>query len=133
MIAAVADTHAALWHLFGDSRLSRPAAEFIDNAATQRHKIALSAVSLAELVYLIEKNRLPRIAYDVVSDALSDPEHVFTEAVCSAAVTLAMWRVPRSEIPDMPDRIIAATALYLDVPVISRDGRIRAANVRTVW
>jgi PIN domain nuclease of toxin-antitoxin system len=133
MIAGVADTHAALWHLFGDPRLSRNAADFIDKAAAQRQKIALSAISLAEIVYLIEKNRLPRIAYEVVSGALADPEHVFTEAVCSAAVTLSMWQVPRSDIPDMPDRIIAATAVYFDVPVISRDGRIRAATIRTVW
>ncbi len=33
----------------------------------------------------------------------------------------------------MPDRIVAATAVYLGVPVISRDGRIRAANLQTVW
>ena len=33
----------------------------------------------------------------------------------------------------MPDRIVAATAVYFAVPVISRDGRIRASNIRTVW
>lgn len=133
MIAAVADTHAALWHLFNDPRLSPAAAEFIDRTAAHRRKIALSAISLAEIVYLIEKNRLPRIAFEIVSNALADPEHVFTEAACTAAVALAMWRVPRSAIPDMPDRIIAATAVYLDVPVSSRDGLIRAAAIQTIW
>ncbi len=44
-----------------------------------------------------------------------------------------MRHVPRSEVPDMPDRIIAATALYLKVPLISRDARIRAANLDTIW
>jgi PIN domain nuclease of toxin-antitoxin system len=33
----------------------------------------------------------------------------------------------------MPDRIVAATGVYFNVPVISRDGRIRSANLRTVW
>jgi PIN domain nuclease of toxin-antitoxin system len=33
----------------------------------------------------------------------------------------------------MPDRIVAATALHYGVPVISRDGRIRASNIRTIW
>jgi len=32
----------------------------------------------------------------------------------------AMRRVPRTDIPDMPDRIVAATAVFLSVPVISR-------------
>jgi PIN domain nuclease of toxin-antitoxin system len=44
-----------------------------------------------------------------------------------------MRDVPRVEIPDMPDRIVAATALYFGVPAISRDGRIRASNIQTVW
>jgi PIN domain nuclease of toxin-antitoxin system len=59
MIAAVADTHTALWHLFDDARLSAGAGAFISEAATARHKIAISTISLAEVVYLIEKNRLP--------------------------------------------------------------------------
>ena len=56
MIAAVADTHTAFWHLFDDARLSRAAGAFIREAATTRRKIAISTISLAELVYLIEKN-----------------------------------------------------------------------------
>ena len=30
-----------------------------------------------------------------------------------------------SDIPEMPDRIVAATALYFGVPAISRDSSIR--------
>jgi len=41
MIAAVADTHAALWHLFDDARLSAAAADFINGAAIARRKIAV--------------------------------------------------------------------------------------------
>lgn len=55
MIAGVADTHAALWHLFNDKRLSAAAVDFIDQAAAQRQRIAVSAISLAEIVYLVEK------------------------------------------------------------------------------
>jgi PIN domain nuclease of toxin-antitoxin system len=33
----------------------------------------------------------------------------------------------------MPDRIVAATAVYYCVAVISRDGRIRASSIRTIW
>jgi predicted nucleic acid-binding protein len=44
-----------------------------------------------------------------------------------------MRRVSRAEVPDMPDRVVAATGVYFGVPVISRDKRIRAANLKTVW
>jgi PIN domain nuclease of toxin-antitoxin system len=133
IIAAVADTHAALWHLFGDARLSAAAEALIHEAAAARHKIAISTISLAEVVYLVEKNRLPASAYEELAGALADPEHVFTEAVITAAVVHAMRRVPRAEVSDLPDRIVAATAVYFDVPVISRDSRIRAASLKTVW
>lgn len=133
MIAGVADTHTALWHLFDDPRLSAPAGTFINDAANARQKIAISTISLAELIYLAEKGRLSSFAYDELMHALADPEHVFTEAVLTGAIVQSMRQVSRAEIPDMPDRIIAATAVYFDVPVISRDRRIHAASLKTVW
>jgi PIN domain nuclease of toxin-antitoxin system len=99
MIAGVADTHIALWHLFDDKRLSTAAEAFINEAATARRKIAISTISLAEVVYLVEKNRLPASAHDELTQALADPEHVFTEAVISAAVVQAMRQVSREEVP----------------------------------
>lgn len=133
MIGGIADTHTALWHLFGDARLSSTAKNFILAAAARGEKIAVSAISMAELVYLVEKNRLPRAAYDGLSQALRSPRNVFTEAALTAEVVEAMKQVSRSEVPDLPDRIIAATAVYFRVPVISRDGRIRSANLRSIW
>jgi PIN domain nuclease of toxin-antitoxin system len=85
MIAAVADTHTALWHLFDDARLSAAAGAFISQAATARHKITVSTISLAEVVYLIEKNRLPSSAYEELTQALADSEHVFTEELDEGA------------------------------------------------
>ena len=133
MIAAVADTHTALWFLFDDPRLSSAASGFIDKAAAARDKIAISSISLAEIVYLIEKTRLPAAAYDELAKALADPEHVFAEAGFTVAIVQSMRQVSRVEVPDMPDRMIAATAVYFGVPVISRDRRIRAANLHSVW
>lgn len=129
----MADTHTALWHLFGDSRLSPQAMELIQQAAKQRQNVAISSITLAEIVYLVEKGRLPAEAYSTVSQALADPEHVFSEAVFTAAVVESMRQVPRDIVPDLPDRIIAATGLYFGVPVISRDRKITAASLTTIW
>jgi PIN domain nuclease of toxin-antitoxin system len=65
--------------------------------------------------------------------ALKDPRFVLKEASFTGEVVETIRQVPRADIPDMPDRIVAATALYLGVPVISRDGRIRSSNVQAVW
>lgn len=129
----VADTHAALWYLFGDPRLSARAKTFIDQAAASRSSIEISPISVAEIVYLIEKNRLPASTFDDLRTALDNPNHVFNEAPFTSEVVKAMRQVSREDVPDMPDRIVAATAVYFGVPVISRDGKIRASNVQTVW
>ena len=47
-------------------------------------------------------------------------------------IRLKMGEVPRQNIPDLPDRVIAATALFYGVPVLSRDGRIRSSNIKTI-
>jgi|ERR1700733_7943894 len=113
--------------------MSKRANAFIDRAVSAGEGIAVSAVSLAEIVYLVEKGRVPVSTYDEVSRALADPTGVLVEAPLTAGVVEAMRRVPRDAVPDMPDRIIAATGVFLDVPVISRDGMIRASSVRTIW
>lgn len=133
MIAGVADTHTALWYLLKNPRLSATARQFMDDAAAAGHDIVLSPISLAEIVYLVEKNRLPASAYRELKNALADPDYVIEEAPFTVEIVDAMRQVPRADVPDMPDRIVAATGVYLGVPVISCDGRIRSSNVHTVW
>jgi PIN domain nuclease of toxin-antitoxin system len=122
-----------VWYVFDDRRLSGRANAFIDRAVSEGEGIAVSAISLAEIVYLVEKRRIPVSTYDEVRRALADPTSVLIEALLTASVIDAMRRVPRDAVPDMPDPIIAATAVHLGVPVISRDGKIRASSVETIW
>jgi PIN domain nuclease of toxin-antitoxin system len=133
MIVAVADTHAALWHLFGNLRLSSAARAFIGEAAKLRQKVAVSSVSLAEVVYLIEKGRIPAEALNELIRALNDTEGVFEEVPLTQQIVMAMRQVSREEVRDLPDRVVAATGLHLRVPVISRDGSIRASSIHTIW
>ncbi|MGO8791211.1 MAG: type II toxin-antitoxin system VapC family toxin [Terriglobia bacterium] len=133
MIVGVADTHTALWYLYKNPRLSVTARTLMDDAAQAGHGIALSPISLAEIVYLVEKSRLPASAYEDLKAALADPGYVIEEAPFTAEVVEALRQVPRAQVPDMPDRIVAATAVYLRVPVISRDGRIQSSNIQTIW
>jgi len=44
-----------------------------------------------------------------------------------------MWgNLPRDLVPEMPDRIIAATALHLGLPLVTRDRRLQAAGIPTI-
>jgi predicted nucleic acid-binding protein len=43
-------------------------------------------------------------------------------------------KISRSVVADMPDRIIAATALHLGLPLITSDSGIRKLkNIKTIW
>lgn len=131
--AAVADTHAAIWCLFADPRLSASARSAFDQAASEGRKVLVSAMTFAEMVYLVEKRLIPQEVYNRLCGALADPDHVLSETPLTGTIAESMRRVPREQVPDLPNRIVAATALYFNVPVISRDSRILASDLTTIW
>jgi PIN domain nuclease of toxin-antitoxin system len=55
MAALVVDTHAAVWYLLNSSRLSPAAQRAMDDAADAGDPVYLSAISLVEIVYLVDK------------------------------------------------------------------------------
>jgi PIN domain nuclease of toxin-antitoxin system len=122
MIAAIADTHTVIWYLFSDERLGRAASALIESTIANGDHIGVSAISFAKMVYLIEKDRIQ-----------ATPNSVLQASSAYRSGRVSMRGIPRHEIPDLPDRIIAATARLHDVPVLSRDGRIRASIVKTIW
>lgn len=64
---------------------------------------------------------------------MSDFDSVLVDIPVDREVVDRMREIARTDVPDLPDRIIAATAVRLGVPVISRDAKIKAANLATVW
>ncbi len=133
MIVAIADTHAAFWYLSRDKRLSSTAKQFFDTAVENNQQVGVSSISLVEIVYLSEKGRIGSQSPQVINGALRSPASILIEMPVNIDIVETMQRVSWAEIPDMPDRIIAATALHLNVPIISRDSRIQASNLTTIW
>lgn len=133
MIRAVADTHAVIWYLFNDPRLSRTARIAIEEAAAAGDMVAFSSITLAEIVYLAERGRIHKETLSRLLQAMDAEDAVLLEISFDRSIAQAMLQIPRLEVPDLPDRIIAATAISLSVPVISRDGAIQASRLRTVW
>ena len=131
MIIAVADTHTAIWYLFSDPRLSKVASAFIDETIAAGDHIGVSAMSLAEMVYLVETNRIPANALNDLHAAIADPKT--SSPTLDEAVAMKMTEVSRQDIPGLPDRVIAATAQLHGVPLLSRDGRIRSSTINTIW
>lgn len=128
----VLDTHTVLWYLERSQKLSSIARTAIENAIGEARDVYISAISLIEIVYLVERRRLPLAAIQRLQSALIDPKSGIFIASVDANVANALQNVPRDAVPDMPDRIIAATALHLGFPLITRDRRLQSAGIETI-
>jgi len=133
MSGVVVDTHSILWYLQDDRRLSAKAGDALDAASAAGEVIHVPSICLVELTYLVEKGRIPAAARERLIRELDDPASPCSLASLDRSVANALESVPRNEVPDLPDRVIAATALALGVPLISRDAKIRASRVQTIW
>jgi PIN domain nuclease of toxin-antitoxin system len=133
MLRVVLDTHAVIWYLFADSRLSITAYSLIEQIAIEANQVAFSSITLAEIVYLSEKERINRTTLTRLLREVDSEQALFMEIPFDKYVAQAMQQVERSQVPDLPDRIIAATALSLKLPLISRDRKIQMSNVETIW
>jgi PIN domain nuclease of toxin-antitoxin system len=61
---AVLDTHAAIWYLLDTKNLLEKVFSLIDGAAISCVPTYISAVSLVEVVYLVERGRIAADAFD---------------------------------------------------------------------
>jgi PIN domain nuclease of toxin-antitoxin system len=133
MLRAVADTHTLIWYIFADERLSVTARTVIEEAAAEGDQVAFSAITLAEIIYLGEKGRIDPATLDRLLAAIDREDAVLVEVPFNRQVAQAMRQIGRSQVPDLPDRIITATALHLGLPLISRDRQIQLSTVQTIW
>jgi len=133
-MAVVLDTHAVIWYLSDSKQLSPNARLIITTEEKNGESIFVSAISLVEVIYLAERGRLPLTALQSLENALGDPMGSMVIAPLDAAVAKAVQKISRNSVPDMPDRIIAATAVHLNADLVTRDRRLHAAlGNRSVW
>ncbi|MGQ9554326.1 MAG: type II toxin-antitoxin system VapC family toxin, partial [Anaerolineae bacterium] len=90
--------------------------------------VGVASISITEIVYLAEKGRVPAAALPRLQEHLARKSAIIEVIPLTYDSALAVQKVLRTQVPDLPDRIIAATALHLGVPLISRDHRIRVAG-----
>ena len=132
-MAAILDTHAAVWYPLDSKKLPLRVFELIDGAAGSGEPVYISAVTLVEVAYLVERRRIPANTFDMFVAELREKNPAFVAVPLDSQVAEALRTIPGKDIPDMPDRIIAATALHLGVPLVTRDRRIQAAGIQTIW
>lgn len=135
---ALADTQSVVWLLCDRAKLS-PAAESALQAAVAGGAVSISVITLVELVYLEGKKTFPYTGVLHALYALAADPHAWLRVLpLTIDIARAMDRVPRDEVSDMPDRIVAATAIAHGLSLVTSDTDIRGsaslnALVPVIW
>ncbi|MBE9199286.1 MULTISPECIES: type II toxin-antitoxin system VapC family toxin [unclassified Nodularia (in: cyanobacteria)] len=134
MTSVVADTHTLIWYVFDLQRLSAEALTALEQAVNTGNPIYVSAITIIEIAYLVEKGRFAEEVLTRILNALDDPNIGILLVPLDRNVSGAIRQIDRVTVPDMPDRIIAATAFSLSIPLVTRDLRIQAlTTIKTIW
>lgn len=132
-MAIVLDTHAWVWWVTQDRRLSRNAVRAIQ-AAVRGTGVSLSMISVWEIAKKVEKKQLvlDRPAREWIDQALNVPGLALVEL--TPAILLDSCELPQPFHGDPADQIIVASARHLVATLVTKDASLRRyEHVPTVW
>jgi PIN domain nuclease of toxin-antitoxin system len=118
-----------VWAKISPEKLSRQAAEIMADALNVVFVSAASAWEIATKVRLGKLPRLERLERDFL-EIMEQSGYTLLPIDVANALRAARFTAPRR---DPFDRMIAAQALAMDIPVLSKDPKLDAFGVRRLW
>jgi len=112
--------------------MSRPAQAAIDAARQEGSGLAISDITLMEVAQLSHRRR---IEFPVGLEAfLIEVANRFKVFPITINIAMQAFELPAKYPKDPVDRVIAATALIEDIPLLTADREIRKSRaVPTIW
>ena len=123
MDSYVADTQALIKFMVGQKVIDEECHRVFLSADQGKNTIIIPAVVLMEVLYLFEKNRI-KIDLIQTEDLLKSKNYQFEPLSLEILKTASEI----TDIPELHDRLIAATARYLDIPIITNDPVIKKSR-----
>lgn len=121
----VADTHALFWYLTGSPKLGSQALQAFQAAEQGHAKIIVPTIVLAELYFLNEKLGHPLNFLEEYRKMLASGLFEFSPL----DEALILFFPYLAEVHEMHDRIVAAVALRLQAPLLTKDEAMRRSGV----
>lgn len=133
MMEVLLDTCALFWAIDDPKKLSPNALAALQQVEAAGGHWYISEMTHIEFVMLWEKNRFPQAALEELRRLVAVGTRL-RKLPINEMVTDALSLVPRSLVPDLPDRVVTATAFAYDLPLVTSDSKIRTVpNLKLVW
>ena len=130
--APLLDTHVWIWWMLGDPGLSRAEREALDAMPAETRPV-ISDISLWEFATLVDLGRIN--IEGSVNDWLriaASPATVRVQSI-TPGIVAEMNRLPANFHRDPADRLIVATARFLELPLATKDRKIRRSRLVPLW
>lgn len=127
----VTDTHPLVWHMTNDPKLSASAKRAFQRVDDFQDFIFIPCIIFFELLYLSDKKRIG-VDFEGFLRMVSSSKNYRVEPLCLPIIEKSR-AIPREKVPDPWDRLIAATSLHLNYPLITKDEKLKAAGFHIVW
>lgn len=124
----VVDTHALIWYLLNDKKLSAQARALFEAAEQHQTMLIISVIVVAELYYANAKNRWFPDFKALYIDLIGKPYLRFVPLADQHVLDFDR----DSLVPEMHDRIITGLARRLNAPLMTSDPLITRANLVTI-
>ena len=115
----VTDTQALVKFMTDEKVISQTYQNIFEDTDKGINSIIIPAIVIMEILYLFEKSRIPVGIFDV--EKLLESKNYIVEPLSLDILKVAS---EIDDIPELHDRLIAATSKYLDIPIITNDAAI---------
>lgn len=126
------DTHVVIWLAQDYQRISPAAQAAVTKARGKDRGLAVSDFTLLEIARLASHRRI-NLTPDLET-FLRDVERRLVVLPVTANIALQAFELPANYPKDPVDRVLGATALVEDIPLLTADREIRKSRaVPTIW
>ena len=129
----VTDTHSIIWYLSQPRKLSAKVRRIFRETDQGQVQILIPSIVLIEMIFIGNRQRIPASLVNRLFNIDEGANTNYRIAPLSKAVAVTARDFGPAAIPEMADRIIAATARQLDLPLITSDPAIIASELVRIY